>query len=374
MELLLAKFCVLTTALLVVYRWTYRHRTSFHLNRWFLLSGIYLCFILPWIPLEYETENTLFFTSPVTTILLPENGTVALSHPQQNSLPWMAIFYGLGILFLLILRIMEIGRIFRTIRRGRQIVLPEYILVETSVTSPFSFARYILLPEGMDKRNREAILCHEQTHVTQCHYLDLWLCEIFCILQWFNPFAWLYKHYLMENHEYLADEAASQAIGKAHYRQVLTECWLRGRQSNFIHPFAYSAKLTRLAMLEKDRVCIPVKKSGIILILMLLAYGWLFAKPIVVAQPTASNSGLQLTGKIIDAQGTAILGASVVIKNKLTGTITDFDGNYVVHGAAPTDTLSVSMFGYGSIAIPLHSYPTKNGTIELNIQLQPKNE
>lgn len=368
MGLILSKFCILSTALWMMYRWTYRHRTSFHFNRWFLLSGMYLCFVLPWIPLEYETES-ISFASPVTSILQPENGVTAIVQSHQESLPWIAILYGSGILFLWILRMVDLGRIYLLIRRGHHTVFPEYTLVETSVTSPFSFARYILLPKGMDEHSREAILCHERTHVSQCHYLDLWLCEIFCILQWFNPFAWSYKHYLMENHEYLADEAASQAIGKAHYRQVLTECWLRGRQTNFIHPFAYSAKLTRLAMMEKEPVCFSLKKSFITLALILLAYGWLFAKPIVASQPVASTSDLQLSGKIIDAQGTGVIGATVVIKNKLTGTLSDFDGNFTVNGAAPTDTLSISMPGYEPRIIPLNQYTSSEGSLKLDIQL-----
>jgi len=43
--------------------------------------------------------------------------------------------------------------------------------------------------------------------VKQKHSLDLLFAGIVGVLQWFNPFAWLYKEAFREIHEYLADEA-----------------------------------------------------------------------------------------------------------------------------------------------------------------------
>ena len=372
MGLLLAKFCVLTACLQLVYQYTYRRSTSFHFNRWHLLSGMYLAFVLPWIPLEFETTSTSL-ASPVVSILQPEDIGVSIASPSpEQSTPWLTIVYATGLFLLLIIRMVAIGKIWLTIRKGHKTVYPEYILIETSVPAPCSFYRYIFLPEGIDGQGREAILYHERTHITQGHYLDLWVCELFCLLQWFNPFAWKYKHALMENHEFLADEAASQAIGEANYQQVLIDYWLRTKQTNFIHPFAYSSKLTRLSMLKKGREHFSLKKSIAVSCLLLLTYGWLFAKPILVSQPLSSNTGIQIKGKITDTQGQSFLGAHAIINSKQTGTISDFDGNFCLSNAELTDTLSIGFPGYDSQLFPLSQFSVKNGIIELSVQLHPQ--
>lgn len=70
------------------------------------------------------------------------------------------------------------------------------------VQSSFSFLRYIVLPQGIKEVDKNVILAHEETHIRQWHCVDLVLGDIFCIIQWFNPIAWLYKRDLVENHEF----------------------------------------------------------------------------------------------------------------------------------------------------------------------------
>lgn len=52
-----------------------------------------------------------------------------------------------------------------------------------------------------------------------------------------------------------------------------------------------------------------------------------------------------LTGKIVDANGEAIIGANVLVKNSTTGTISDIDGNYSLE-IAEGDILQISYIGY----------------------------
>ena len=215
MGILLAKFCLLPAGLQLIYRFTCQKSTSFYLNRWLLLAGMQLAFVLPWVTLEYETRVTVPLTSPIVPLLQTNEGTIIPTiETATRNLPWLTIVYKTGIVVLLSIRLIDVIKICHYIRRGKIVTYSDFILVETDVKAPFSFGRYILLPQAMDKSSREAILLHEQTHVSQCHYLDLWICEVFCLLQWFNPFAWQYKQSLMQNHEYLADEVAWQKIGQ----------------------------------------------------------------------------------------------------------------------------------------------------------------
>lgn len=59
-----------------------------------------------------------------------------------------------------------------------------------------------------------------------------------------------------------------------------------------------------------------------------------------------------LTGKILDAQGEAIIGANVIVKNSSNGTISDMDGNYSIE-VTDNDILQISYIGFISIEVPV---------------------
>ena len=73
-----------------------------------------------------------------------------------------------------------------------------------------------------------------------------------------------------------------------------------------------------------------------------------------------------VNGKITDANGEPIIGASVVIKGTTNGTITDFDGNFMLEVPAKA-TLVVSYVGYKTLEVPV------NGKT-LNINLKEDTE
>lgn len=76
----------------------------------------------------------------------------------------------------------------------------------------------------------------------------------------------------------------------------------------------------------------------------------------------------KITGKISDAKGEALIGASVVEKGTTNGVVTDLDGNFsltVKSGAA----ISVSMVGYESQDIPVGSQSTINVTLSEGVSL-----
>lgn len=72
---------------------------------------------------------------------------------------------------------------------------------------PFSFFRWIFVnPDRHSDDQLNEILTHEYTHVAQWHSVDTMVAEWFSIFCWFNPFAWLLKHEVRINLEFLADD------------------------------------------------------------------------------------------------------------------------------------------------------------------------
>ncbi len=88
-----------------------------------------------------------------------------------------------------------------------------------------------------------------------------------------------------------------------------------------------------------------------LLVLLLLMPGHSFAQ------------NLRVTGRVLDEQGEGVIGAGVVIQGTTTGTITDFDGNFVLPSVPRGTTLEISCVGYATQVVQV-TEPTMTITLE----------
>ena len=90
-------------------------------------------------------------------------------------------------------------------------------------------------------------------------------------------------------------------------------------------------------MKDIGKMCAVNRGAGVrrFLLLLLLAvcstYGW--------AQGTVS-------GKVVDATGEPVIGASVMVKGTSTGAVTDIDGNFSIPNAPKNGNLEISYIGF----------------------------
>ena len=376
MGMWLFKLVVLTTALYVLYHWTLRGNTFFQFNRRFLLLGILLSITLPFIPLEYEAAAT-DTVQKISEGTLQIGNVITIQVNTDVTTGFEKIFqyiYWAGVIILLVTRYRSIRLIMHYVNDGKRTAFPLFTLVENAlIPSSFSFLNYIILPAGLSEADKNVILVHEQTHVGQRHYIDLFLSEFFCILQWFNPFAWLYKRDVVENQEFLADRAACQASGIDIYKETLTGFWLYGTLKNLVNPFAYSTRLMRLSMLKKPASSAIRKCWAIGLMPITVLYIFLFAVPKSQAVSISGSEQVTITGNIANETGGKMIGASIVIPSKAVGTISDSNGNFQL-SANPTDTLYIHMAGYEKQKLVLSEQMTRKGIIEIDIKLQTLNK
>ena len=144
-------------------------------------------------PVEKKDAGTLAtFFSGVTLVLI---------------IQWIFYCYLFGVVlfginFLLQLAVLLYQSYSRpVIRDGR------FRIVEISGNrAPCSFGNTIFInPENYDWETYNQILIHEKIHVSGGHTLDILLAEIALVIQWFNPFAWLYRREVENNLEFLTD-------------------------------------------------------------------------------------------------------------------------------------------------------------------------
>ncbi len=111
---------------------------------------------------------------------------------------------GLGILKLL----HQMARISIAAFSSHRLEVNGTSLLENRALHASSFFGYIFIdPETMKDDNFNHILEHESTHKKEWHSLDRILTELFVMINWFNPVAWLFRRAVIQNLEYLADSA-----------------------------------------------------------------------------------------------------------------------------------------------------------------------
>ena len=128
--------------------------------------------------------------------------------------------------------------------------------------APYSFwNRVFLNPNRYDPETYHQIVQHEAVHVRQRHSLDLMLAELVVIVQWFNPFAWLYRRAIENNLEFLTDaEVLRQGEDPVGYQMSLVKV----AAPNF--PLGLTTSYNQ-NLLEKRIAMMKTKKSS-------LASGW----------------------------------------------------------------------------------------------------
>ncbi len=89
---------------------------------------------------------------------------------------------------------------------------------------------------------------------------------------------------------------------------------------------------------------------------------------IYIAPKSPQSDAMELNGVVLDADGLAIIGASVIVKGTTKGVSTNIDGTFKMEDVAGDDILVVSSLGYKSMEIPVAKRTF------INIELQSTNE
>ncbi len=82
------------------------------------------------------------------------------------------------------------------------------------------------------------------------------------------------------------------------------------------------------------------------------------------AKMANQQDNLTVNGKVVDANGEPIPGASIVVKGTTTGTITDMDGNFTLTGVPEDAVLAFSFVGMKTVEVPVA------GQTSFNVVLQ----
>lgn len=217
-----------------VYWFMLRRETRFTATRFYLLFALLFSTLLPFITIRLKVfASAADVTTGIDTthINLLETVTVYASGVPQRignlflSFDYAMLIYILGAfaaLFVIsagvfqLLRMVSANRIFR-LRKVR-------LVVSNKEISPYSFFNFIFISNTLTKQeNWKSMVQHELEHVRQGHSFDVLFVDVMMVFQWFNPFYWMIRRMVRENHEFLADKGVLKlgSISAAHYKKLL---------------------------------------------------------------------------------------------------------------------------------------------------------
>lgn len=231
--------------------------TFFNLNRIFLITGVIISVLLPFV---IFTEIVYIEAPVIDPATLDTTSFIAAEqHTGNKNIDVIRILgsaYAIGTGLFFIRFIIQLLSLRRIIRLGYKHRYNNHTIVETNrVEAPFSFFNYIVINTDITDAELDLVLVHEKAHALQKHSIDMLLMHFLCIFQWFNPIAWLYKKAANENLEFLADRQTLSSCGtKKEYQYLLLEqsAKVNIHQLNIINTFNSSIK-KRIVMLNKQK-------------------------------------------------------------------------------------------------------------------------
>lgn len=258
--LYLLKLSVSLGLVWLFYQLVLRQLTFYYWNRWYLLGYTLLSFFIPFINIDPVLQRHQWADSGllqwVPLINEPAGENQMVSRTASFG-PWdiagLMVLTGTGVMLArLFIQLISI----RNMRKKAELIpgtgMKLYQVNDPII--PFSFGHSIFINRGQhSEAELQEIIRHEFVHVKEKHSIDILWCEWLCIINWYNPFAWLLRRAVRQNLEYIADQ---QVIGQGFDRKAYQYLLLRviGNQQYSIAPkFNFSSLKKRIAMMNKLR-------------------------------------------------------------------------------------------------------------------------
>lgn len=196
--------------LYVAYKLFFEKDKNFAVRRIYLLGVVILPLLLPLLPssIRMPVSQLTPISISLEEVTILGTGTADASSSALSFTSILLLLY-LVILTLGIMKvILQLGRIIYAIVHSKRFDADGITLLANPSLHASSFFGYIFIdPDTARDHSFHHILEHENIHKREWHSVDRIFVEIFVIINWFNPVAWMFRRSVIENLEYLADSA-----------------------------------------------------------------------------------------------------------------------------------------------------------------------
>lgn len=272
----------------LVYTVLLRNDTTYARNRLFILLSVPASFLLPLIRIQTETPFGLqLFGKTLSEVIISSDTGRSLSGLFKSILPddisnVITGIYLAGILLFGIRFFRDILNLGILIKREKNSE-NNIITIDDINTSGFSALGYIFIKKDLGSGDADEIIKHESSHIRFRHFIDIVFIEIITILQWFNPFIYLFNKSLREIHEFQADDHHLRTgIPVIRYQQLIMN------QIFSTRIFSITNSFSNPTLTKKRLIMMTKKRSSILANLKLLLVIPLVAAALVIFS-TCSN-------------------------------------------------------------------------------------
>lgn len=196
--------------LFVAYKLFFEKDKNFMIRRIYLLGVVIMPMILPLLPVSMRMPigNMVPVTITLEEITIFGTGSAAEGTTPLSFTNILLVVYLLILSLGLIKMMMQLARIMHAIITSKRFEAEGVSLIANPGLHASSFFGYIFIdPSSAEDESFSHILEHEKNHKREWHSIDRILVELFVIINWFNPVAWMFRRSVIENLEYLADSA-----------------------------------------------------------------------------------------------------------------------------------------------------------------------
>ncbi len=364
----LLKSVIWLTGFAIVYFLFLQKERFFHLKRYYLVAGILISLIFPLFTFHYQVEIPAP-DGPVAGLIQADAGIVTAILPVADSKQFdfrylLLVVYLAGILLFAFNAIRQIMKLARTINTEKASNSERTKVIRVSgFSGSFSFFNYVFINPSVGEKELEVIMNHELVHVNQKHWIDLLLIELLRMIQWINPFAWIYNGFIRQNHEYIADEVTIQQMpDPAVYKAVLVNQLFGSKVFSLSNTFNYSLDKKRFDMMKKI-VTSPYRKLRLLIVLPVIAIVfYAFASPEYryktssgpEINPSLISEAFQKDAKgiVVNEEGTPLEGVKIIVARSLTGVVTDGRGRFAISNIPDGSSIMFSCKGYKTYTMP----------------------
>ena len=277
----LIKFSISVGLLYLFYYLVLLPLTFYQWNRFYLVCYSLLSFVIPfiniteWLAVKNIDNSYLVNSIPAVDKLTSHSFNTS---GERNILSPVLSWNFAGLLFIagafiMLTRISYQYLSLRALKRKAVLLKTgdfKFYDVNNAI-APFSFANAIFINSRLyNEEEFNKILEHEFVHVKQKHTIDIVVAELICVVNWFNPFAWLIRKSIRQNLEFIADKnVLDGGIDSRQYQYLLLKV-MGLPQYSITNNFSFSSLKKRIAMMNKMKTA-RVHLVKFVFILPLLA-------------------------------------------------------------------------------------------------------
>lgn len=205
------------TVFYIVYILFLKQSSLFAYRRVYLLCSLAFSFMIPFITIPVKSPGLYQYYQ-----LLPEVTVGSSVSPGYSLLDSVYIVLSVITIALFIIFLKQLFSIYRLIKASTVYKERGFHIVKTEDNNAYSFFSYVFIGKHIATDEAEVILAHEKVHAILLHSIDILVIDIILLMQWFNPFVWLFRKEIRENHEFEADRLLlDRGVSPDQYQQLL---------------------------------------------------------------------------------------------------------------------------------------------------------